>query len=163
MKLYNSIDVLPIWNYYKIIESGDLKYLAITNNYGKDFNYDQKSALIFWEYINDEYIDFFGVSREMVEILELQAEVAINRYEWTVNKTPVCKSLWKQAEKKLDMLLNGDETNEGVLQKQIFYIEKEMGFSIDEKQVSVKRFFSYIKELNEYANRLKQSKNGKEA
>lgn len=158
-KLYYSIDTLPIWNFYKVIETNNLKYMARVNDYSKPFKYDKKAALMYWEHINDEYLNFFRVSQDLLEVLELQAEAAVNQFEWVVNKNPLNKSLWKQATKKLEELLREGDNNETVLQKQIFYIEREMNFSINEKEVSVKRFFSYIKELNDYAKAIKNKQN----
>lgn len=53
MKTYNSIDYLPIFNYFKCAE-GDLRYLYKTNDYDFEYKIKQKDVETF-EKINDQF------------------------------------------------------------------------------------------------------------
>jgi hypothetical protein len=44
------------------------------------------------------------------------------------------------------------------MNEQIFIIEKEMGFEVDPKVMTIKRFYSYIKGINNLAKKV--NKNG---
>lgn len=164
-ELYSSIDNLPIWNYNKILETGNLRYMAKTDDFSKHFRYDKKKAFLNWQKINDQYIDYFGVNDNYQRILELKGEMAVNYYDWKVLKIPVARSYYNMAKDELETMQSGagsgSESQEYNVGKQIFYIEREMGFKLEEKNLPVKQFFLYINELSEIAKKL--TKHGKKA
>ena len=162
-ELYSSIDNLPIWNYNKILETGNLRYMAKTDDFSKHFRYNKKKAFVNWEKINDEYINYFGVNENYQRILELEAEISINYYDWKVLKIPVARSYYNMAKNELESMQSGPVSGsaEYNIGKQIFYIEREMGFKLEEKNLSVKQFFLYINELSEIAKKI--TNHGKKA
>lgn len=55
LKIYKSLDKLPIYNYFKISETGDLKYLYITENYEEIEINDLNELQITWENIFSQH------------------------------------------------------------------------------------------------------------
>jgi len=136
---FNSIEDLPIWNWWRIAESGNLIYLHKGNYDKEDYTYE---AYLLWNKLQNEYLDEFGITDEFRQILEL-------------------KKKW--IEKKADYLLTGErfklteidiieaemsETmNTKVATKKeatIIMLEQKLGFALDEKKLSVKRYYNYI-------------------
>lgn len=159
--LYNSIDDLPTWNYYQVIEQSDLKYLAKVDDYSKPFKYNKRDAYDLWTRIDSEFINAFGVSREQQDLLLLEMEMAVYYYEWKVEKIFSSESYYVELKKQYDSIIKATESNPSDLQSNIFYIEREMGFKVDEKELPIKKFMLYVKELNKIAKKLSQ--NGKKA
>jgi hypothetical protein len=66
---YDSIEVMPIWNWNKIMETGDLKYLFISGG-----RVSSKCKKI-WNDLQDEYFTEFGVDESYKRKLRLMKEV----------------------------------------------------------------------------------------
>lgn len=159
IEFYDSVDNIPIFNYWKTEETGDLKYLAIGKDYEKDFFYDQKEAAESWNKVNKSYLDIFGVSAHYKDVLMLQKEVILNEYIWQTQREPIAKVYAREAKKELESIQKDDGVKADK-NDQIFMIEKEMGFQIDVKVMTMKKFYLYIKGINNLAKRIN---NGKKA
>jgi hypothetical protein len=67
--LYDSIDVLPVWNWNQIHETGNLKHLMI------DGKQDTPPGLQkLWLKLNQQYMDEFGISSKYRDYLRLIEE-----------------------------------------------------------------------------------------
>ena len=157
VKFYDSIENIPMWNYWKIEETSDLKYLAIGKNYDKQFFYHNLKAADAWTKVNGSYLDVFGVSDHYKDILMLKRDIALNEYAWERNREPIARVYAREAKKELEAIQKGDNTRAD-MNEQIFIIEKEMGFEVDPKVMTIKRFYSYIKGINNLAKKV--NKNG---
>ena len=156
VKFYDSIENIPMWNYWKIEETSDLKYLAIGKNYENQFFYDKLKASNAWTKVNGSYLDVFGVSEHYRDVLMLKRDIALNEYAWERNREPIARVYAREAKKELENLeLNS--LNEKP-QDQVFFIEKEMGFKVDPKKISLKDFYSYVNNINKMAKQI--NKNG---
>jgi hypothetical protein len=159
VEFYDSVENIPIYNYWKTEETGELKYLAIGKNYEKAFFYDPAEALKAWDKVNKSYLDVFGVSDHYKDVLMLQREVVLNDYIWHTQREPIAKVYAREAQKQLDSMKK-DESVQVDKNDQIFMIEKEMGFEVDIKTMTIKKFYSYIKAINKLAKKIN---NGKKA
>ncbi len=56
LSYFKSIDTLPIWNYTKIIESEDLRYLVRSEEYDFEFT-ESDIELSIWETISKQYVE----------------------------------------------------------------------------------------------------------
>ena len=159
VKYYNSIDEIPIWNYWKFSETDDFKYLVICDDTSRQVKFKESKALKAWDNMTSQYIDFFGVNNTYKEILMLNREIILNEYIWEARREPISKVYAREAKKQLESLENNLINSNP--QDQVFYIEKEMGFRVDIKQMSVKEFYSYVSNINKYAKEIKKQNNGK--
>ncbi len=142
MKCYDDIADLPIYNWFKCIDTKDYSYVLLER---KKCNSDEllKCELVFGE-LYSQFLDEFGVSDNLQAIIRLQNQILIH---------------------KIDLALTGDATNEVFIEiKEIelakllevkelkgnsakVAIEKMLGFAINERTVSVKSYYEYINEL----------------
>jgi len=134
--------------------------MAKSEDYSKPFKYDKTQAFINWERISDQFIEVFGVSREQKDALLDDIEMAIAYYDWKIERIPSARSRYELLRKQKEKDLKASN-EKGTLKNLIFYIEREMGFKIDEKTLSVKDFFNYINNLSEIAKSIKQQRDGK--
>ena len=98
MKYYNTIDTLPVFNYGKISELEDLRYLIIQPDYFELPKITEKeTAELFkaWENINDEIINYVGISEDYKSILRIKKAIALM---------------------KVEMIMTGDKSNETLIE-----------------------------------------------
>ena len=138
-----------MWNFRKVISTGDTRYLFILDNYFKlpeEYPNPELWEDLFWEYIDKKGIDFNFKLR-----LELKAKLAILQSEELCEgkKNGVQIML---TERKLDELnksvkKGNDIENDAVL-------SKYLGFLIDPKKTTVLQYIGFeklLKESNEKA------------
>lgn len=66
---YDSIETMPIYNWNKIVETGELKYLFVNGG-----RVTKKHAEV-WEQIQNEYFKEFGIDPEFKKRIRLMKEV----------------------------------------------------------------------------------------
>ena len=155
-KYYKSIETLPVWNYWMVAETEDYKYLIESDNYNKKFKTNINKLVAIWDGISCEYMNYFGINNTYKELLMLKREIILNEYIWTSRREPIARVYAREAKKELENLeLNS--LNEKP-QDQVFFIEKEMGFKVDPKKISLKDFYSYVNNINKMAKQI--NKNG---
>lgn len=142
-KYYEGIDYLPIFNWWKIHETGETEYLLYEK---KKANKIQKVVLArLWEKIYDEYIVRFGLSEEFADILKKQKEIARLIVERITTGDKSILTLIKIAELELEMIEKRIAKGDFNMMKG--YMEQGLGFSIDTRKTTVAEFYSYIKVL----------------
>lgn len=145
MKYYNTIDTLPVFNYGKISELEDLRYLIIQSDYFELPKITEKeTAELFnvWENINDEIINYVGISEDYKSILRIKKAIALMKVDMI---TTGDKSLETLIELKQLELKNYYPQKKNELDESIIYIESALKIPIDVMKCSVKKYFSYIK------------------
>jgi hypothetical protein len=101
-------------------------------------------------------MDYFGINNTYKELLMLKREIILNEYIWTSRREPIARVYAREAKKELENLeLN---TLNDKPQDQVFFIEKEMGFKVNPKEISLKDFYSYVNNINKMAKQI--NKNG---
>ncbi len=152
MKYYNTIDTLPVFNYGKISELEDLRYLIIQSDYFELPKITEKeTAELFnvWENINDEIINYVGISEDYKSILRIKKAIALMKVDMI---TTGDKSLETLIELKQIELKNSYPQAKQELDESIIYIESVLKIPIDVMKCSVKKYFSYIKFISKKTN-----------
>ena len=140
---YNSIETLPIWNWHKISETANLIYLHRLEDYdGKK----DDSLIKLWDKLQDEYLDEFGITRDFEAVLTLKkrwintkSNFILTGDRFLLNELDEIEIDLKDANQEKE-ITDKDET--------ILLIEQQMGFPIDEKKMSVKKYFKTINYLS---------------
>ena len=127
---YKSIDTLPIYNYNKIIETGDFEKYGVNN-------------VDDWQTIEREFFEQIGYSEKYFEILRIKTDIVMTKANYYKSNNNALKTLIEIKKAKL-MQTIGEQVG-GDFDLMIAQISKFMGFRIDIKKVSVKEFYSYIK------------------
>jgi hypothetical protein len=135
---FNSIEELPIWNWWKISETGNLIYLHKDNNYEKeDYN-----LVELWNELQDEYLNEFGITEEFRQVLSLKkkwinrkSEFLITGDRFILNDIDIIESDIKETMTS-KVTVNKDDT--------VIMLEEKLSFPLDPKKMSVKKYYSYI-------------------
>ena len=136
---FNSIDELPIWNWWRIAESGNLIYLHKGNYDKEDYTYE---AYLLWNKLQNEYLDEFGITDEFRQILELKKK-------WISKKTEFLLTGERFKLTEIDMIeAEMSETSSiktaNKKEDSIIILERKLGFPLDDKILSVKKYYNYI-------------------
>jgi hypothetical protein len=127
MAYYNDIDTMPIWNYNKILETGDLNYML------SEGKLDIK-ANDAWMNIRQQVVDRYGLDtslrlhyENMKRITELKAEFLITKERFLLNEITI-----------LERDMEQDMKQEGVRFSEIYMnISKFLGYRFDPKTHSI--------------------------
>ena len=145
MKIYKSIDTLNLYCYSKIIETEDLRYLIIQSDYFElptitDKEYSELFKV--WEKINDEIIDYTGISEEYKSIMRMKKSIALLKVEKITTGDKSIDNIIELKELELKNMYPKQKQN---IDESIILIENITKVPIDIMKCSVKKYFSYIK------------------
>ena len=136
---FNSIEDLPIWNWWKIAESGSLGYLYKDEEKHKE---NDNSVIDLWVSIQDEYLEEFGITADFREMLTLKkrwvnqkAEYLITGERFLLNEIEEIEIDLKEIE-TLSVSLDKDNTT--------IMLEEKLGRELNPKKMSVKKYYKYI-------------------
>lgn len=148
-ELYDSIETMPIYNWFKINETNDLRWVL------KDFNaqigINAKALLNAWNKIFDEFIEVFGIPDKLREIMEMKRDIMILESQVALKGDRTRLPFIEIKRDALEKLLKSEK--KGVINQAKIYVEKFMGFRLNEKETSVKEFYGYVNALNEHTKR----------
>lgn len=140
---YKTIDTLPIYNWMKIHETGDLEFLLQVRQVvsKRDFKYLEKV----WKDLYHEYVKQFGYSDTFVEQMEKRREIAMMKIRMMVNEDRSINTFIRIAEKELEEM-ESDGNMDFFTGKSL--LEKSLGFHIDVHKVSVAEYYSHFQVIN---------------
>jgi hypothetical protein len=135
---FNSIDELPIWNWWKIAETGNLIYLHRENDYTKE----DYSLVSLWNELQNEYLDVFGITEEFRQMLHLKkkwinakADYLVTGERFKLTELDIIESDMENVMES-KVVVNKDDT--------IITLERKLGRELDPKKISVKKYYNYI-------------------
>ena len=133
---YNSIEDLPIWNWWKVSETGNLSYLR------KDENYKGKAPnLKLWEKINDEYFNEYGINDNLKQLMRLKKEWIRLKEKYLVKGIRFALTELDIVEAKMKDL---DKVGDFKKEDTIIYLEEKLGRELDTRKVTVKKYYNYL-------------------
>jgi hypothetical protein len=139
--MYESIDEMPIYNWFKCVELKDYSYCAKDKNKS-----DLEACQIRFSELYAEYIDTFGISQQLNDILSLQNEILVLKIDLTLTKDNGIKTFIELKELELADKLNIKQSKTNTAK---VAIEKYLGFRINEKEVTVKEYYDYLQAIKE--------------
>jgi len=135
---FNSIDDLPIWNWWKIAETSNLIYL----HKGGDYSKKDYTLTTLWNKLQDEYLDEFGITDDFRKLLSLKKR-------WIKGKANFLISGDRFILNELDVIesdLNELEVDKEKVDKDntLIMLEQKLNRGLDPKEISVKKYYKYI-------------------
>lgn len=154
MKYFESLDDLPIYNFWKIRETGDLVYLF------QEWKSDEaeaaskrrvwRSVLVdLWRKMDAEFIENFAMTDEFFNRLLIEKKIINLQLEYMISKSSVIRARLKGEQQKLELNYHNEESKPVKLHEFIAGIEKYIGFQIDEKKISTNKVYSYVNQMKE--------------
>lgn len=154
MKYFESLDDLPIYNFWKVRETGDLVYLF------EEWKSDQAEAASkrrvwrsvladTWRKMDAEFIENFAMTDEFFNRLLIEKKIINLQLEYMISKSSVVRARLKGEQQKLELNYHNEESKPVKLHEFIAGIEKYIGFQIDEKKISTNKVYSYVNQMKE--------------
>ena len=141
MGLYTSIDEMPIYNWFKCVELKDYSYCA------KDrLKADLEACQIKFSELYAEYVDTFGISQQLQDILGLQNEILVLKIDMVLTNDKTIRTFIELKELELKDKLNVKQSKTNTAK---VAIEKYLGFRLNENEVTVKEYYDYLQAIKE--------------
>ncbi len=152
---YKTIDEMPIYNWLKVQATNDVRWvLHIYRDCPK------KQMVILQEAqtkMTNEYIDTFGMSEEYVKILELTRDIRVLELKYMEDGNKVHLTMIEYNQAKLKVLRS--RLNKGDAEAVKVHVAKYLGFQVNFKQMTVREFYSALKEIK-HENEQQRKANG---
>ena len=144
--VYNSIEDLPVWNWNKIHETKNLNYLIIRKDYKNLSKIYKKSFVETWLDLNQQVFYEFGMSEKYEHYIRLtklkislRSDKIIQQDRFLINEVNVIQA-------DIDSLF--DEKEKQSFDQVIVGLEKYLGFRLDSKKITVRKYNDYLKFIN---------------
>jgi hypothetical protein len=161
-KHYRSIEELPAWNFSKIMEKRDYRYLLkLPDFFDMDEVklHDSVNLSSVWDKIFDEYIAEFGLSEDFVKVLNLQRKIAMLKIQMVTKNQWSMRAAIEIENSKLQQLFKSSSGEKSKFEEVLAYIEQFFKISLDTHKVSTKRFYTYLEIMRKQT--IKNRANGK--
>lgn len=146
MTYYTDIDTMPIFNWRKINETNDLRFLLVKwkNILKKD---KKRMANVFYK-MRDEFIDAFP-NEDLVKVYELKFKIEVLRITMALDGNRFHNNFIRMHQAEIDDINKKYSYSDRQTFAEIkVYVEKFMGFRLNEKEVTVTEYYNYLKALN---------------
>ena len=135
VKYYKNIEELPIYNFNKVLETGDLKWIVASGDI-------THTANVVWDTIIDEYSEYVGFSQSYIDYMAFSKKAALLTIQAYLEDKRHLITFAKVAQQQADAALGETEND---FEKSVAIVSKYMGYRVDAKKTSVKEFYSIIK------------------
>jgi hypothetical protein len=142
MKLYTTIDDLPAFNWFKCIESKDYSYCMV--NRKECSKNDLLKCEEAFGIMYAEYVDVFGISDPLNDIIALQNELLVLKIDKALTKDNFYNTLIEMKQIEIDAKLKNQPSKNNTHK---IAIEKYLGIRVDMKAISVREYYEYLEEL----------------
>lgn len=150
VKLYSSIDEMPIHNWMKVHETSNLAYVAKLSNYNDPPKMEPGLLLTQWKVLYSEYITEFGIHQKYRDYLEKQIHIAQLKCDLVITDDATLKTFIRAEQAELESMIKDKEKVKYM--EIVAALSRFAGFRIDTKAVTVLEYYSYIRDF-EKANK----------
>ena len=139
---YSSIDDLPMYNWKKIHDTDELKWLFVTKQEVENNELLERR----WALIYDEYLNEFGLSDEYKEILKVKRKIANLQADYIIKGDRVLLNFINIEKNALESLY--DTSKKGsTFRDSLVHLEKMQGIKINTKQITVADYYNYLRSI----------------
>jgi len=149
MEIYKTIAELPIWNFWEVVEKNELRYLLKLKDYEQlpECTEEQLHELYeLWSELDYQYFEYFGIEDKYLNRLKLEKSIIMLEIDVALGKNTLSIVRLRQQKRVLAELNESSEEGLKPLDM-LINVEKFMGFHLKPEQISVKKFYSYVKNM----------------
>lgn len=139
---YSSIDDLPMYNWQKIHETNEFKWLFVNNN---EIENSQELECL-WSKIYDEYLIEFGLSDEFKQIIELKKKIADLQADYILKEDKVLINFINVEKNALRQLYETSKQG-STFRESLVHLEKMQGIKIKTKEITVADYYNYLRSI----------------
>ena len=137
--MYDSIHVMPVWNWMEIHEKHDLKYLLIDP--GQTISKEDLANQ--WERLYAEYIEEFGIHEKYRDYLQKRIHIARMKCDMILTDDFSLQNIIDVEEIELQAMLKDREKIKYM--DIVASLSKFMGFHVNTRQITVFEYYSYLR------------------
>lgn len=135
---------MPIYNWFKCIDTKDYSYCSSER---KNITEDVlKECEIAFNACYAEFIDTFGISPELAEIIRIKNKILMLKIDIALTGDKSLENFIEIEEIQLNERLEVKQTKTNTYK---VAIEKYLGFRLNEKEVTVKEYYEYLQAIKE--------------
>ncbi len=148
--VYQDIDEMPIFNWFKISETNDLSWLLLDR---KDFKKaDPKLLEKTFEELRDQWLDTFGIPEKMREVWVLKRDIFVLECDLHLTGDRSLITFIEIKKSELQEALKAEQADIQLTNTEVkAYVEKFMHIKIDAKTTSMRDYYTYVKLLKDEA------------
>lgn len=144
LKHYDSLEVLPIYNWFKCAQLSDLRYLL--RDYNSPTDVDLEALYL---KLQQEYLDIFGASTEAEMLLRMIKEKIEYQYQVSIG------NLWyknhiKRLQFEIDAFSKKEDTEQQTIESSLLVLSKFMGFKNSPKETTVIEYYEMVRLLDKH-------------
>lgn len=139
---YSSIDDLPMYNWKKIHDTNELKWLFVTKQEVENNELLERR----WALIYDEYLNEFGLSDEYKEILNVKRKIANLQADYIIKGDRVILNFINIEKNALESLYDTSKKGSS-FRESLVHLEKMQGIKINTKQITVADYYNYLRSI----------------
>lgn len=143
MQIWSSIDELPVYYYFKVIEKNDFDYLIREDTKSTPQATKTKKLLKAWDMIQTELIELNMKDPKYMEELKGQRRHFLRKIRATVGNSAADQIHYERFKPQYESEEQFD------YDKSLAILEKHLGFSINDKQMTVKRYYTHLQLMKE--------------
>lgn len=161
-KLYRSIDTMPIYNWNKIFQTGNLAFLYRDQSIFIDRKpirslFKLRIAAKIWRDMVSKHIEVFGISDDYMEIIELRTKIARMRLKSIINGDRGVRLFINIEQEKLAKLMAEKSSTSAEFGDIVIVVKKFMGYDVNVHKTSVYEFYSAVKMMAKQAEKNKRT------
>lgn len=145
MKFYRTIEELPIWNYNKVSESGDVRYLLRLDDYFElpDKGFELKELAQTFVDIADELFERFGVDERAITSMIEEKDILMMKLKWLAGEKTF-RTSYKIKKKVRDDRQAMVEDKKQTFDERIVMLESYFKKDFNVYKMSVAKFYTYL-------------------
>ncbi len=145
---FRSIEELPIWNWNKIKEEEDFRYLLKLDDYF-DLPVPDPEVIVelgfLWEKVKDQFTERFGFPDQFKRIEKKRIEIDLLMLDFIITGDIGLQTLIQVKRKQLEgMIKKIQQDSDQPFEEQVVILESHFKLAIDTHKVSVLRYYSYV-------------------
>jgi len=139
---YSSIDDLPMYNWKKIHDTDELKWLFV----GKVKCENTIELEKLWGNIYDEYLGEFGLSQDYKDILNVKRKIANLQADYIIKGDRILLNYINIEENALQSLYDSNKGG-STFRDSLVHLEKMQGIKINTKTITVADYYNYLRSI----------------
>lgn len=141
---------MPIYNWWKVNSTGDLSFVLLEAPKKKLSDAKLKSLDKYWQMIFKKYISEFGFSEDFLRQIEKKKQITILTLRMIETDDLSLQTEIDLAHIELLQLID-QSTGQSDFYETKISMERNLGFVLDPKKITVREFYSYVKNLKKYS------------
>lgn len=159
-QLYRSIETLPIWNFKKIQEKKDLRYLYKLDDY-ENIQQTSEGLQEIWDDIYFQWLDEFGEPSQAAEFRRTKTMYWLSFWKLVATGDNSIKNELNIYENKLKRI-QGENNKIGKFSKEVEAVERHRNIVLDVFTIPVIKWYRYVEALEQEIKETKiKQKNGR--